>query len=168
MNSLCYNADTFSPRIKEGKIVIDVLNMSDEEIKAIKKIMIVACGSAYHTGVTSKYILEGLARIPVEVDLASEFRYHDPLLEEGTLVIDTSQSRNESDFGQLYGGKSEGAKVLGIVNVVGSSIAREADGRYTHGWGPRLLLMANKSIYRAVDSRIFNATEIYYVRKMEN
>ena len=73
--------DTFSPRIKDGKIVIDELNMSDEEIKAIKKIMIVACGSAYHTGMTSKYIFEDLARIPVEVDLASEYRYRNPILE---------------------------------------------------------------------------------------
>ena len=72
--------------------MIEELGMTDEEIKAIKKIMIVACGSAYHTGVTSKYVFEGLARIPVEVDVASEFRYRDPILEEGTLVVVISQS----------------------------------------------------------------------------
>ena len=76
--------DTFSPRIKGDDIVIEELKMSDDEIRAIKKIMIVACGSANHTGMTSKYIFEGLARIPVEVDLASEFRYRNPILEEGT------------------------------------------------------------------------------------
>ena len=84
--------DTFAPRIRDGEIVIEELGMTDEEIKAIKKIMIVACGSAYHTGVTSKYVFEGLARIPVEVDVASEFRYRDPILEEGTLVVVISQS----------------------------------------------------------------------------
>ena len=120
--------DTFSPRVKEGKIVIDELGMTDEEIRGIKKIMIVACGSAYHTGVTSKYIFEGLARIPVEVDLASEFRYRDPIIEEGTMVIVISQSGETADsLAALREAKKRGARVLGIVNVVGSSIAREAD-----------------------------------------
>ena len=72
--------DTLTPRIKNGDVVIEELGMTDEEIRAIRKIFIVACGSAYHTGVTSKYIFEKLARIPVEVDLASEFRYRDPIL----------------------------------------------------------------------------------------
>ena len=89
--------DTFSPRIKGDDIVIEELKMSDDEIRAIKKIMIVACGSANHTGMTSKYIFEGLARIPVEVDLASEFRYRNPILEEGTLVIVVSQSGETAD-----------------------------------------------------------------------
>ena len=89
--------DTLMPRIKDGDIVIDELNMSDEEIKAIRKIFIVACGSAYHTGVTAKYVIEGLARIPVEVDVASEFRYRNPILEEGTMVIVISQSGETAD-----------------------------------------------------------------------
>ena len=120
--------DTFSPRLKDGKIVIEELGMSDEDILAIKKIMIVACGSAYHTGMTSKYVFEGLARIPVEVDLASEFRYRDPIIEEGTLLIVVSQSGETADtLAALREAKAKGARVLGIVNVVGSSIAREAD-----------------------------------------
>ena len=120
--------DTFSPRIKGDDIVIEELKMSDDEIRAIKKIMIVACGSANHTGMTSKYIFEGLARIPVEVDLASEFRYRNPILEEGTLVIVVSQSGETADsLAALREAQARGAKVLGIVNVVGSSIAREAD-----------------------------------------
>ena len=76
-------ADTLSPRIKGNDIVIEELGMSDAELLSIKKIHIVACGSAYHAGVTGKYVLEGLARIPVEVDLASEFRYRNPILEDG-------------------------------------------------------------------------------------
>ena len=71
--------DTFSPRIKGDKIEIEELNMTDEEIRNIRKIMIVACGSAYHAGVTAKYVFEGMARIPVEVDIASEFRYRNPI-----------------------------------------------------------------------------------------
>lgn len=120
--------DTFSPRIKEGKIVIEELGMTDEEILKIQKIQIVACGSASHTGYTSKYIFEGLARIPVEVDVASEFRYRDPILDEHTLVIVISQSGETADtLAALRESKEKGARVLGIVNVVGSSIAREAD-----------------------------------------
>lgn len=101
--------------------------------------MIVACGSANHTGMTSKYIFEGLARIPVEVDLASEFRYRNPILEEGTLVIVVSQSGETADsLAALREAQARGAKVLGIVNVVGSSIAREADNvMYT--WAGRRL-----------------------------
>ena len=89
--------DTFSPRIKDGQIVIEELGMSDEEMRDIKKIMIVACGSAYHVGMTAKYVYEGLARIPVEVDLASEFRYRDPIIEEGTLLLVISQSGETAD-----------------------------------------------------------------------
>ncbi len=85
-------ADTISPRIQEESVVIDELHMSDEELAAVRRLHIVACGSAYHAGVTGKYVIEGLARIPVEVDVASEFRYRDPLMGEGSLVIVISQS----------------------------------------------------------------------------
>ena len=133
--------DTFSPRIKGDDIVIEELKMSDDEIRAIKKIMIVACGSANHTGMTSKYIFEGLARIPVEVDLASEFRYRNPILEEGTLVIVVSQSGETADsLAALREAQARGAKVLGIVNVVGSSIAREADNVMYTWAGPEIAL----------------------------
>ena len=89
--------DTLMPRIKGNAIEIEELGMSDEEINAIRKIFIVACGSAYHVGVTAKYVIEGIARIPVEVDLASEFRYRNPILEEGTMVIVISQSGETAD-----------------------------------------------------------------------
>lgn len=138
--------DTFAPRIRGGKIVIEELGMTDEEIKAIKKIMIVACGSAYHTGVTSKYVFEGLARIPVEVDVASEFRYRDPILEEGTLVVVISQSGETADtLAALRESKKRGAKVLGIVNVVGSSIAREADNVMYTWAGPEIAVATTKA-----------------------
>ena len=138
--------DTFAPRIRDGKIVIEELGMTDEEIKAIKKIMIVACGSAYHTGGTSKYVFEGLARIPVEVDVASEFRYRDPILEEGTLVVVISQSGETADtLAALRESKKRGAKVLGIVNVVGSSIAREADNVMYTWAGPEIAVATTKA-----------------------
>ena len=138
--------DTFSPRIKGDDIVIEELKMSDDEIRAIKKIMIVACGSANHTGMTSKYIFEGLARIPVEVDLASEFRYRNPILEEGTLVIVVSQSGETADsLAALREAQARGAKVLGIVNVVGSSIAREADNVMYTWAGPEFAVATTKA-----------------------
>ena len=138
--------DTFSPRIKEGNIVIEELNMSDEEIKAIDKIMIVACGSASHTGMTSKYVFEGLARIPVEVDLASEFRYRNPILNKGTLLIVVSQSGETADtLAALREAKEKGIKVLGIVNVVGSSIAREADNVMYTWAGPEIAVATTKA-----------------------
>ena len=120
--------DTLMPRLKKDKIEIEELGLTDEEILKLRKIHIVACGSAYHAGVTGKYVLEGLARIPVEVDLASEFRYRDPILEEGAMVIAISQSGETADtLAAIRESKAKGFRVLGIVNVVGSSIAREAD-----------------------------------------
>ena len=138
--------DTISPRIKDGQIVIEELGMSDDEIRAIKKIHIVACGSAYHTGVTNKYVFEGLARIPVEVDLASEFRYRNPILEEGALVIIISQSGETADsLAALRLAKERGVQTLGIVNVVGSSIAREAD-KVMYTWaGPEIAVATTKA-----------------------
>ncbi len=138
--------DTISPRIKDGDIVIDELNMTDEELKAVKRIHIVACGSAYHTGVTAKYILEGLCRVPVEVDVASEFRYRNPILEEGSMVIVISQSGETADtLAALREAKSRGFKVLGIVNVVGSSIAREADSVLYTWAGPEIAVATTKA-----------------------
>jgi glucosamine--fructose-6-phosphate aminotransferase (isomerizing) len=138
--------DTISPRIKDDQIVIEELGMTDEEIRAIRKIYIVACGSAYHTGVTSKYVFEGLARIPVEVDLASEFRYRNPILEENSLVIIISQSGETADsLAALRLAKERGMTTLGIVNVVGSSIAREAD-KVMYTWaGPEIAVATTKA-----------------------
>lgn len=131
--------DTLSPRIKDGMVDIEELGMSDEEIRGIGRLHIIACGSAYHTGMTAKYIFEGMARIPVDVDLASEFRYRNPILAENDLVIIISQSGETADsLAALREAKSRGIKTLGIVNVVGSSIAREAD-KVMYTWaGPEI------------------------------
>lgn len=157
--------DTYSPRIKEGRIEIEELGMTDEDIKAIKKIMIVACGSAYHTGVTSKYIFEGLARIPVEVDLASEFRYRNPLLEEGTLVVIVSQSGETADsLAALREAKAKGAKVLAIVNVVGSSIAREADNVMYTWAGPEIAVATTKAYTAQLIAQYLLSMKFAFVR----
>ena len=138
--------DTISPRIKDNDIVIDELKMTDEELKAVKRIHIVACGSAYHAGVTGKYVIESLARIPVEVDFASEFRYRDPILGDDCMVIVISQSGETADsLAALRDSKAKGYKVLGIVNVVGSSIAREADSVMYTWAGPEIAVATTKA-----------------------
>lgn len=139
-------SDTLTPRVKGNDVVIEELNMTDEELGQIKKIHIVACGSAYHAGMTGKYVLEGLARIPVEVDLASEFRYRDPILEDGAMVVVISQSGETADtLAALREAKKKGFKVLGIVNVVGSSIAREADNVMYTWAGPEIAVATTKA-----------------------
>lgn len=139
-------SDTLNPRLKDGDIVIQELGMSEDEIRKIRKIYIVACGSAYHTGVTAKYVFEGLARIPVEVDLASEFRYRHPIFEPDTFVIIVSQSGETADsLAALREAKSHGVKTLGIVNVVGSSIAREADNVMYTWAGPEIAVATTKA-----------------------
>lgn len=157
--------DTISPRIKDGEIVIEELGMTEEEIRAIKKIHIIACGSAYHTGVTSKYVFEGLARIPVEVDLASEFRYRNPILEEGALVIIISQSGETADsLAALRLAKERGFTTLGVVNVVGSSIAREAD-KVMYTWaGPEIAVATTKAYSCQLVAQYLLALRFAYVR----
>ena len=138
--------DTISPRIKEDDIVIEELGMPDEEINRLSRIHMVACGSAYHAAVTGKYVMEGIARIPVEVDLASEFRYRDPILEPDSMVIVVSQSGETADtLAALRESKKRGCKVLGIVNVVGSSIAREADNVMYTWAGPEIAVATTKA-----------------------
>ena len=138
--------DTLLPRIKDNDIVIEELYMTDDELRGIRKIHIVACGSAYHAGMTGKYVIEGLARIPVEVDLASEFRYRNPILEEGAMVVVISQSGETADtLAALREAKARGFQVLGIVNVVGSSIAREADNVMYTWAGPEIAVATTKA-----------------------
>lgn len=138
--------DTILPRIKGNDIVIDELQMSDEAIKNVERIHIVACGSAYHAGVTGKYVFEELARIPVEVDVASEFRYRNPILDERSMVMVISQSGETADtLAALREAKARGCRVLGIVNVVGSSIAREADSVMYTWAGPEIAVATTKA-----------------------
>jgi len=157
--------DTLNPRIKDGNIVIEELGMTDEEIREIKKIYIIACGSAYHTGVTAKYIFEEMARIPVEVDLASEFRYRNPIFEPGTLAIIVSQSGETADsLAALREAKSHGIRVLGIVNVVGSSIAREADNVMYTWAGPEIAVATTKAYSTQLIAHYLLAVKFAHVR----
>ncbi|MBP3468176.1 MAG: glutamine--fructose-6-phosphate transaminase (isomerizing) [Lachnospiraceae bacterium] len=161
--------DTFSPRVKEGKIVIDELGMTDEEIQKIQKIMVVACGSASHVGYTSKYVFEEMARIPVEVDIASEFRYREPILDENTLVIVISQSGETADtLAALRESKKRGARVLGVVNVVGSSIAREADNVMYTWAGPEIAVATTKAYSAQLVAMYLLAMKFAHVRGQIN
>ena len=138
--------ETFEKHMKDGNVEIEELCMTDEEIRKLSRIHIVACGTAYHAGMTAKYVIESMARISVEVDMASEFRYRNPIIEEGALVIVISQSGETADTLQaLRDSKARGAKVLGIVNVVGSSIAREADSVMYTWAGPEIAVASTKA-----------------------
>ena len=162
-------ADTLNPRLRDGEIVIEELGMSDDEIRQIQKIYIVACGSAYHTGVTAKYVFEGLARIPVEVDLASEFRYRNPIFGENTLVIVVSQSGETADsLAALREAKANGVRVLGIVNVVGSSIAREADNVMYTWAGPEIAVATTKAYSTQLTAQYLLALKFAQARGLLN
>ena len=138
--------ETFEKHMKDGNVEIEELRMTDEEIRKLSRIHIVACGTAYHAGMTAKYVIESMARISVEVDMASEFRYRNPIIEEGALVIVISQSGETADTLQaLRDSKARGAKVLGIVNVVGASIAREADSVMYTWAGPEIAVASTKA-----------------------
>ena len=133
-------------RIRDGRVVLSDLTMTDREIRDIGRICIVACGSSYHVGMVGKYTLERLLRRPVEVCLASEFRYSDPLVGEGDLVIVISQSGETLDsMAALREAKKRGARVLSIVNVVGSSIARESDDVLYTWAGPEIAVATTKA-----------------------
>lgn len=138
--------DTISPRVKDGRIVLDDINLTAEDIKKLNKIYIIACGSAYHVGVVGKYAIERICRIPVEVEVASEFRYHDPLVGENDLVIVISQSGETADtLAALKEAKARGARILSIVNVVGSAIANAShDVIYTWA-GPEIAVATTKA-----------------------
>jgi glucosamine--fructose-6-phosphate aminotransferase (isomerizing) len=140
--------DTFRSRIdlESGEVVLEEVPFSAEDLKAIRKIFLVACGTSFHAAMVGKHFLEGLCRLPVEVDLGSEFRYRQPLVDEHTLLIPISQSGETADTrAGLTAGKELGAKTLAIVNAVGSSIAREADGVfYTHA-GPEIGVASTKA-----------------------
>ena len=138
--------DTMNSKIKDGRIDLSDMGLSEEDIKNISQVFIVACGSAYHTGVVTQYVMEDLARIPVRVELASEFRYRRPILNKNDLVIVVSQSGETADtLAGLRLAKEQGVKTLGIVNVVGSSIAREADNVFYTLAGPEIAVATTKA-----------------------
>ena len=137
---------TVSPRIRDGRVVLDDLRLTADYVKDISRIFIIACGSSYHVGMVSKYNWERLLRRPVQVDLASEFRYSDPLVDDKSLVIVISQSGETLDtMAAMREAKRRGARTLAVVNVVGSSIAREADDVLYTWAGPEIAVATTKA-----------------------
>ena len=139
-------ADTLNSVLHDGMIDLNDVGLSEEEIRNISQIYIVACGSAYHVGMAAQYVLEDLARIPVRVELASEFRYRKPLLDKNGLAIIISQSGETADsLAALREAKAKGVRTLGIVNVIGASIAREADNVFYTLAGPEISVATTKA-----------------------
>lgn len=139
-------ADTLSSVIRDGRLDLSGVGLTEEEIQGISQIHIVACGSAYHVGAVAQYVMEDLAVIPVRIDVASEFRYRKPLLDPKSLVIVISQSGETADsLAALREAKQCGVKILAIVNVVGSSIAREADNVFYTMAGPEIAVATTKA-----------------------
>ena len=138
--------DTISPRIKNGRVVLDDIKITPRQLKNFTKINIIACGSAYHVGVVAKYIFEKMLRIPVEVDLASEFRYRDPIINDRVLTIVISQSGETADTKEaMKEAQRRGSHVISVVNVVGSAIAVESD-EVIYTWaGPEISVATTKA-----------------------
>jgi glucosamine--fructose-6-phosphate aminotransferase (isomerizing) len=133
-------------RLKKGKLNMDGIGLSDAALKTVKKIVIVACGTAYHAGLVGRYLIELLARVPVEVETSSEFRYRSPIIDKNTLIVAVSQSGETADtLAAVREARNRGAKVISICNVIGSSLARESDGvLYTHA-GPEIGVASTKA-----------------------
>lgn len=160
-------ADTLHSVMRNGVINLDEVGLTPEEIKKVSQITIVACGSAYHVGMVAQYVLEDLVRIPVRVELASEFRYRKPLLEKDCLVIVISQSGETADsLAALREAKKLEVKTLGIVNVVGSSIAREADNVFYTLAGPEIAVATTKAYSAQLAAVYLLAVQFARVRDM--
>jgi len=130
----------------DGKIILDGINLSKDDIEKISRIYIVACGTSYHAGLVGKYVIEKFAKLPVQVEIGSEFRYKDPLIDDKTLIITVSQSGETLDTLQsLRIAKEQGARIMSIVNVVGSSIARESDDVFYTWAGPEIGVASTKA-----------------------
>ena len=159
-------ADTLNSVLHDGVIDLSDVGLSEEEIKNISQIYIVACGSAYHVGMAAQYVLEDLARIPVRVELASEFRYRKPLLDKNGLAIIISQSGETADsLAALREAKSKGVRTLGIVNVIGSSIAREADNVFYTLAGPEISVATTKAYSTQLIASYLLAIQLAKVRE---
>lgn len=139
--------ETLTRRLEDdGSIKLDGINMTKEDIENFNKVFIVACGTAYHAGLVGKYAIENLAKIPVEIDVASEFRYRDPFVDDKTLFIAISQSGETLDtLAALREAKRKGARILSVVNVVGSSVARESDDVFYTWAGPEIAVASTKA-----------------------
>ena len=157
--------DTINAIIKDGKVSLENISLTEEEIRDLRDINIVACGSAYHVGITLQYVIEDLTRIPVRVELGSEFRYRNPILSDNTLVIVISQSGETADsLAALREAKERGARTLGIVNVIGSSIAREAENVLYTLAGPEIAVATTKAYSTQLVAGYLLAIEIGRVR----
>lgn len=157
--------DTFNSVVKDGVIDLSNVGLTKEDIEAISRIHIVACGSAWHVGMVAQYVIEDMARIPVRVELASEFRYRKPILDKDDLVIIISQSGETADsLAALREAKSMGIKTVGIVNVVGSSIAREADNVFYTLAGPEISVATTKAYSTQLIASYILAIEFAMVR----
>ncbi|MCD5414151.1 MAG: glutamine--fructose-6-phosphate transaminase (isomerizing) [Clostridiales bacterium] len=139
--------ETLSPRIdNEGNIDLNEINLTKDDLKEINKIVIVACGTAYHAGLVGKYAIEKFAKIPVETDVASEFRYRDPFIDKNTLFIAVSQSGETADtLAALREAKRRDAKIIAVTNVVGSRISREAEDVFYTWAGPEIAVASTKA-----------------------
>ena len=156
--------DTIMPRIKNGEVVLDGIKI-DEYLDTVNKIVITACGSAYHAAVVGKYVLEKLARVPVEVDLASEFRYREPMIDKNSIVIAVSQSGETADtLAALKEAKCRGAKTIAIVNVVSSAIATTADDVIYTWAGPEIAVATTKAY--SAQLTVFYLLAIYMARRL--
>ena len=161
--------DTLGSVVKDGKIDLSNVGLAKEDIENISQIHIVACGSAWHVGMVAQYVIEDLARIPVRVELASEFRYRNPTIDKDALVIIISQSGETADsLAALREAKSRGIKTLGIVNVVGSSIAREADNVFYTLAGPEISVATTKAYSTQLIASYILAIEFAMVRGQIN
>ncbi|MGE5552603.1 MAG: glutamine--fructose-6-phosphate transaminase (isomerizing) [Betaproteobacteria bacterium] len=138
--------DTLSGRLDTDHVVLDEVQLSVEQVKKLRKVSIIACGTAYHAGLVGKQVIERLARLPVEAEVASEFRYRDPMVDETTLAVVISQSGETADsLAGLRLAKAKGARVVAITNVVGSSVAREADDVIYTWAGPEIAVASTKA-----------------------
>ena len=161
--------DTLGSVVKDGKIDLSNVGLAKEDIENISQIHIVACGSAWHVGMVAQYVIEDFARIPVRVELASEFRYRNPIIDKDALVIIISQSGETADsLAALREAKSRGIKTLSIVNVVGSSIAREADNVFYTLAGPEISVATTKAYSTQLIASYILAIEFAMVRGQIN
>ncbi len=157
--------DTLHSVLKDESINLSAMGLDEETLRGISQIYVVACGSAYHVGMVMQYVIEGLARIPVRVELASEFRYRNPILDPAGLVVIVSQSGETADsLAALREAKQRGLKTLGIVNVVGSSIAREADHVFYTLAGPEIAVATTKAYSTQLIAGYALALELARVR----
>ena len=161
--------DTLAGRMlpEAGEVFFETLPLTDEQLRSIRKVTIVACGTSWHAALVGKFMIEGLARVPVEVDLGSEYRYRDPVVEEGTLCVCISQSGETADtLAGMREAKSKGATTISICNVVASTIARESDGViYTHA-GPEIGVASTKAFTTQLVALYLMALHLAQTRKI--